>query len=165
MTEDQVSKSPSEIATDDLYGYHAAEFLKDAEKDPAKAVERFGFTIWHTVAPEKQMAIREKLGIKHTTANQLYDCGTLAAQNGDFAGAEPHLRAALEKDPDHGLAAYNLAFCLEQLGRKKDARKAYEQYLEIIDRATGRVDLRMAADGDLDEEKARILEHVEALGK
>ena len=161
MTDEQAVANQEQ--GEDLYAQHVHSFLDEAETDVAKAVTRFGFSLWHTVDPKRAQSFKDQLGLETRSANDHYNRGTMAAQNGDLEKAVEAFKAAVKMDPDHGLAVYNQAVCLENLGRKKDARKAYEQYLEILDRAQGRVDLLTAADGDLAEERARVEAHLESL--
>jgi len=163
MAEGQGAENAGEPKSGDLYARHVQDFVETAKRDLNEAIQRFGFTIWHSLPPEEAAKIKQQLGVQPLEAVDLYNRGTARAQQGDHAGAEADLRAALQKDPDHALAAYNYAVCLENLNRPDDARRAYEQYLAILERAANRTDVRRALGLDFAEEKARIRQHLETL--
>ena len=54
-----------------------------------------------------------------------------ALQREDFAAAAPFLEQALEEDPDHVEARFNLAFAYSRLERPADAMEQYEKLLVI----------------------------------
>jgi len=55
--------------------------------------------------------------------------GRLQHAAGRLAAAEAHYRAALEVEPSDGVAAFNLAVALDDMGRNTDALSAYHQAL------------------------------------
>jgi Flp pilus assembly protein TadD len=166
MVEDgQAAESAGEPKKQDLHSRHVDDFVTTSKRDPGEALQRFGFTVWHSLPAEEAAALKGKLELQPLEAVDYYNRGTSRAREGDFAGAETDLRTALRKDPGHALALFNLAVCLERLGRVGEARQAYEQYIEMLDRVRGRTDLQSALGVDISEEKARIRQHLDSLGR
>ncbi len=61
----------------------------------------------------------------------LNDLGCARLSSGDAAGAERDLRRVVARRPDWGVGWYNLGLALDALGRADEARRAYEQALEV----------------------------------
>ena len=53
------------------------------------------------------------------------------AQEGRIEDAIHHYRAALQSDPRHPIAAFNLGVALEDLGRTAEAIEAYQRAIDI----------------------------------
>jgi tetratricopeptide (TPR) repeat protein len=165
MAENQVVEPQAEPKKQDLYLRHVEGFVKNAEEDFDQALDRYGFTVWHSL-PAKQAAIlKERLGVRPLGAFDLYNRGTACAMEGKWADAEGHLRAALKMEPENAAAAFNLSVCLEKLGRFDDARAMYGNYMKILDRARGRRDAALGTEGEIAQELARVQQHIESFGK
>ncbi|KPL09845.1 hypothetical protein AMJ85_05950 [candidate division BRC1 bacterium SM23_51] len=165
MEEAQIAETQSEGRKQDLYTRHVEGFVKAAEDNLDQALERYGFTVWHSLPPKEAAILKERLGVSPLEAPDLYNRGTGYALEGKWAEAKADLRAAMEKDPDYAPAAFNLALCLEKTERFDQAREAYESYLEILDRARDRRDLALGSEVEIARETARIRQHLETLGK
>lgn len=163
--EEKIQNAPGEAEREDLYSRHVEEFVSLAQKDPDLALQCYGFTVWHSVPAKEAALLSERIGMEPRDATDLYNRGTAHAMEGEYEKAVEQLKAALAKDPDHALAAFNLAVCLENLERIGEARKAYERYLEILDRAEGRPDFPVGDEAEIEEEKARVREHLKELGE
>ncbi|MCX8035795.1 MAG: tetratricopeptide repeat protein [Candidatus Sumerlaeia bacterium] len=160
---DVVQAQPGETKPD-LYSRHVQSFVNLAEKDFSKALEQFGFSVWHSLSPKDAAVCREKAGLKLEYFDY-YNRGTAAAMENKWAEAVADLRAALKADPDFAPAAYNLALCLEKLERFDEAREAWRNYLKILDRVQDRTKRGVATDAEAAHEKARVQQHLESLGK
>lgn len=64
-------------------------------------------------------------------ADQSDDLGYAAIQKGDWASAEAQLRAGLTSEPNDSSRLLNLAYVLQNLGRRDEAMAAYRQVLTI----------------------------------
>jgi len=165
MEETRVAETQAEQKKQDLYSRHLTSFVEAAEQNFNKALDRFGFTVWHSLPPKDAAVLKERLGVQPLGAADLYNRGTAYAMEGKGAEAEADLRAALKTDPDYAPAAFNLGVCLEKAGRMDEAREAYRHYLKILDRVRNRRDLRLGSDAELATEVARVQQHLETLGK
>ena len=165
MEETQVAETTAEPKKQDLYARHIEGFVKVAERDMTKALAQYGFTVWHSLPPKEAAVLKDRVGVQKLGAPDYYNRGTANALEGKWSAAEADLRAALKADADYAPAAFNLAVCLEKIGRIEDARATYRHYLTILDRARGRHDLRLGSDSDVALETARVHQHLETLGK
>ena len=161
----EVVETQDALKKDGLYTCQVEDFLKSAKENIDEALDRYGFTLWHSLPRKAQVDITEKLGLKALEARDHYNRGTALALEEKYDAAEAELRIALKKDADYAPAAFNLALCLEKLERFGDARKMYEKYLTLLDRARGRRDLRVGSDEEIEKETARIHQHLDTLGK
>lgn len=165
MENNPAVEAPIEAKTQDIYVRHVEGFVKAAEENLDKALDQYGFTVWHSLPAKEAAVLKERLGAGALEATDLYNKGTAAAMDGQWAEAETNLRAALKRDPEYAAAAFNLAVCLEKRGRPDEARKVYETCIQILDRARGRRDRRWGTDAEIAQEAARIHQHLEILGK
>jgi len=165
MTDRETTEVQAERGGEHLYRRHIEGFLNIAEKDLDKALRLYGFTVWHSLPPKERTDIKERLGILELEASDYYNRATALLKEGKYAEAEADFRKALEKDPDFAPAAFNLAVALEKSGNLDEAREAYENYLEILDRAADRPDLRLGNEEQVEAEKARVRQHLESLGE
>jgi len=162
MEESQVTEVSGE-AKKDIYSRHVEGFVKAAEEDFDKALDRFGFTVWHSLPPKDAAVLKERLGIRPLEALDFYNRGTAYAMEAKWAEAEADLRQAVKADPESAQAVHNLAVCLENLGRLGEARETYRAYLKMLDRARGRRDFRFGTEAEIALETARIHQHLETL--
>ena len=165
MEETQVVEPQVEARKQDIYSRHVEGFIKAIESGMDKALGQYGFTVWHSVPAKQATMLKERLGVRQLDVSDLYNRGTVHAQEGRWAQAEADLRAALKMDAEHASAAFNLAVCLEKQERVKEARELYDSYLKILDRARGRRETRWGSDADMAQEMARIQQHLETIGK
>ena len=82
-------------------------------------------------------------------------------EDGAPAAAEKHYRAALEADPEHETAAFNLGVALEDLGRIDDALKAYRDAL-ALDPRNADAHYNLAGIYERRGEKQAALRHLKA---
>ncbi len=157
-------QSQPEETQPDLYSRHIQSFVNLAEKDFSKALEQFGFSVWHSLSPKDAAVCREKAGLKLEYFDY-YNRGTAAAMENKWAEAVADLRAALKADPDFAPAAFNLALCLEKLERFDEAREVWRNYLQMLDRVQERIKRGVASDAEAALEKARVQQHLDLLGK
>lgn len=163
--ETEVVETQEEPKKDEIYTRQIEGFLQSAQEDLDQALDRYGFTVWHSLPPRERVGLKEKLGIGPLNARDYHARGMAYALEDNYKAAEAELKAALKSDPDYAPAAFNLAVCQEKMERFDDARKSYEKYLKILDRARGRRDLRLGTDEEIEHEVARIHQHLETLGK
>ena len=163
MEESQVTEVTGETRKQELYSRHVEGFVKAADENFDKALNRFGFTVWHSLPPKDAAVLKERLGIRRLEASDFYNRGTACAMEGKWAEAEADLRQALKAEPESAPAVFNLAVCLENLGRPDEARETYRAYLKMLDRARGRRDFRFGTEAEIALETARIHQHLETL--
>jgi tetratricopeptide (TPR) repeat protein len=60
------------------------------------------------------------------------DAGEIYYRDRNYRGAELRFREALRYEPADPIATFELAESLEKLGKKAEARDAYQTYLEIL---------------------------------
>jgi tetratricopeptide (TPR) repeat protein len=165
MEDKSVAEVPVETKKEDLYTRHIAGFVKSAEENLDQALEAFGFTVWHSLPPKEAAVLKERLGMRPLDATDYYNRGTAYGMEGKWTEAQADLRAALKTDADCAPAAFNLAVCLEKMDRVEEAREAYRQYLNILDRARSRRNRRAGSETEIVQEAARVHLHLETLGK
>jgi len=139
--------------------------MRLAEGNFDRALEQYGFTVWHSLPAREAAIVKERLGAPSLGAADRYNRGTALARDGKLVEAEAHLRAALKAEADFAPAAFNLAVCLEKRGAIEQAQEVYQDCLKILDRLRNRGDHRFGSDSEIVQEVARIRQHLETLGK
>lgn len=133
---DQVQSAPEVTETgsaeeQDLYQTEVSRYMDTLDRGLDEAFERYGFTLFHSLPPARQVELSEKLGLLRHDAIDHYNLGGLAVEREDFETAIQHFQKALELDGTLADAAYNLALALERLDRKSDAINAWSRFLEL----------------------------------
>jgi tetratricopeptide (TPR) repeat protein len=115
----------------------AAKLSRPADAEPPLALRAtaegwyaFGCEIEGTQPDEARAAYARALQLDPALAPAHVNWGCLEHEAGRHAEAERHYRAALALGED-ATARFDLAVVLEDLGRRADARAAYEQVLAV----------------------------------
>ncbi len=61
---------------------------------------------------------------------------------GRYRSAKKHLRSAVALDPTYAVSFRNLGVVNARLGKRKDAKKAYEEYIRLAPTAEDAPDVR-----------------------
>jgi Flp pilus assembly protein TadD len=73
--------------------------------------------------------LNKVLELDPTSATAYGNLGADALSSGDMAGAIVHLTRALELEPRQYTVLYNLALALDSVGRRDEARRAMERFV------------------------------------
>jgi Flp pilus assembly protein TadD len=76
-----------------------------------------------------RQAFRKVLELDPTSATAYANLGADALSSGDLQAAVGHLTRALELDPHQYTVLYNLAMALDSLGRREEARRDMERFI------------------------------------
>lgn len=129
-TQDQFG-GESEPAQEDLYQTEISRYADVLDRNPEEAFERYGFTLFHSLPPVKQIELSQKVGLMHFTALDHYNLGVLAIEEGDLNKGIEHFQKSLELDGRQAESAFNLAVAYERLDRKSDAINTWSRFLEL----------------------------------
>jgi tetratricopeptide (TPR) repeat protein len=124
-------------------------YRESIEEDMALGNKYFGFTLLYSLQPDEYLKTRHRLGFKEQSSHDHYNSGVVAAQDEDYAKALKHFDKALKEKPEWMEAVYNRAVVLEKLDRTKDAIRAWDACMALIDEES--------------EERAEIQEHINEL--
>lgn len=117
----------------DFYDAEVARFEAFLDRDPNEAFHRYGLTLIHSLPPQKQVELAQKMGFIPKTALDYYNLACLAIERQDVTAALGLLQQALKLDNEMEDAIYNLALCHERLGNKSEALNQWKKYLEIAE--------------------------------
>jgi tetratricopeptide (TPR) repeat protein len=111
------------------------EFDQGIHKEGEKAYRRWGFALFHSLAPERRVEESMRLGFKPTDPLDHYNLGCHYAQQLQFDKAVEEFSQALKAKPGFLEAQYNLALSQEMSGDLVAARKTWNAYLEKCENA------------------------------
>ncbi len=135
---------------EDFYDNEVNRYVATVDRDLSEAFQRYGFTLYHSLPPAKQVQLAEKLGFLSNDAVDQYNLAGVAIAEEDWAKATKLLQKALELDGTFAEAAYNLAMCHEKQGKKSDAINLWSRFQEL----TQNDDDRRAVEAHLAELRA-----------
>lgn len=135
---------------EDFYDSEVTRYVATVERDLGEAFQRYGFTLYHSLPPTKQVQLAEKLGFLVNDAVDHYNLAGVAIAEEDWAKATKLLQKALELDGTFAEAAYNLALCHEKQGKKSEAINLWSRFQEL----TQNEDDRKAVEAHLTELRA-----------
>ena len=111
-----------------LYEKQIDRFVQTAESGVIGALNRYGFTLFHSLPAEERMLRQEELGIACKDPSDLYNLGLAHASKQHFDRAIACWEKALKAEPEMGAALFNIAVAHEQMGDLKRAREEYKRY-------------------------------------
>ena len=102
--------------------------------DRATTISRFELLMKSRIADEAQVAT-DTLALDPLNSHALSVLGRVSRNNGQPQVMVPFCRAALERDPGHTRARYELAVAFAMLGRSEQARQLIDlnRFIEVID--------------------------------
>lgn len=106
------------------------DFQTSLDGDRMSAYRRWGFAMFHSIAPEKAHAELGSLGLKPRDALDHYNLGCSLATREQFAQAAKAFEQALKLDENLVEARFNLALAREKSGEASAAKKLWNEYLE-----------------------------------
>lgn len=121
-----VSNEPQE---EQFFDLELARYEAVLERSLDEALERYGFTLFHSLPGLKQVELHQKLGFPVRDAIDQFNLAALAISREDYKGAVQLLEKAIKEEPTMGDAYYNLALCCEKLDRRNEAIKNWEEAL------------------------------------
>lgn len=133
----QAAEAPAEqppaepTLTETLVG----RFEESIQKDGQNAYGRWGFALFHSLAPERIVEESIRLGFKPTDALDFYNLGCFHAHKEQYSKAVDAFEKALKQNPNLLQAQYNLALAQEMAGDVSAARKTWNAYLERCENA------------------------------
>ena len=112
----------------------AAAFRQAAQLDPGQPGPPF-YLGWVMLeqgkAAESEKFLREAIRLDPTLAEAHFRLALALITRKDFAAAVASLRKAIELLPNFDLAWYNLGKCYTWMGKKEEARKAFDRFREL----------------------------------
>ncbi|MCX7017929.1 MAG: tetratricopeptide repeat protein [bacterium] len=117
----------------DLYQREIERFHLCLDDNMEEAFQRYGFSLFHSLPPLKQIEIAKKIGIASATPLDYYNLGCLDVSREDYKAAVSHFKKALALDPGCADATYNLALCQEKLNHKSEAAELWTRYRELAE--------------------------------
>ncbi|NQU44127.1 tetratricopeptide repeat protein [bacterium] len=117
----------------ELYDNELAFYRATLSENLEEGLERYGFALFHSLPPEDRYIHMEKLKLPMNEAADHYNLGNARAIREEYDKAVKAWQKALEIDPSLKEACFNIALALEKLGKKSEARKRYQTYLENVE--------------------------------
>jgi len=116
-----------------LHRLEVQRFERLLQEDPAYAYRRCGLALLYSLPGRRLVEELKKFGWKARDAQDLFNCGALHSEAGDHKGALKYYEKAVEIDPRHWSAHYNLALTYEQLEDARKARAAMQKCVKILE--------------------------------
>ncbi len=118
----------------DLYELEIERFMDLLEQDPDYALQRYGFTTFYSLPPEKLFQLKNDLNWKGREALDYYNLGTIECQEGKYKEALKHFEKAESLGCDQPELFYNMALVFEEKGNTEKASEYYQKYIDEIER-------------------------------
>lgn len=141
QTLDTPADIPAPVVEDkgpELLEIEIERYVQALEADPAAAMRQYGFTLFHSLPPLRQVALTEKLGLAPAEPNDHFALAALAISREEYKAAVGQLQKCLAADPECADAVYNLALCYEKLGNKSQAVQQWNRFLEMTESSEDR---------------------------
>ena len=126
-------KTPPSQPPKSLYTMEIDRYRTFLKRGFNTAYKFYGFTLFHSLAPEEKVELFQKLGFEPKNPEDFYNLGCLAAQKEDYTTARDFFQKTLDVAADFEEAYYNLALTQEHLGDEKAAIHNWEMYNEFLD--------------------------------
>lgn len=117
----------------DFYQGEIERYQETIDRDLDESFLRYGFSLYHSLPPEKLVVLNQKLGFFKGDAIDKYNLAGLEILEENYAKAAEILEESLKEEPELADAIYNLALCYEKMDRKNDALPLWQQYQELIE--------------------------------
>ncbi len=139
-----------------LYEFEIGRFLDLLEQDRNYAFQRYGFTNFYSLPPEKLFQLKNDMGWKGRDALDYYNLGTIECQEGRLKEALKHFEKAESMNCDQPELYFNMAVIMEEKEDKPSAKKYYQKYIDAVEKLD---DIPKSLQKELDE----VREHVKTL--
>src|SRR5688572_22186637 len=116
---------------EDFYLSEVTRYEATVDRDLDEAFKRYGFTLWHSLPPIKQVQLAKKLGFMGNDAIDHFNLAGVEIANERWDQAAKLLQKSLELDGTFADAAYNLAMVYEKLDRRSDAINVWSRFQEL----------------------------------
>lgn len=116
-----------------FYRLEVQRFEQLLQQDPAYAYRRCGLALLYSLPGKTMVEELKRFGWKARDAQDLFNCGALQSEAGDHKGALKYYEKAVEIDPRHWSACFNLALTYQQLGDGRKARSAMQKCVKILE--------------------------------
>jgi tetratricopeptide (TPR) repeat protein len=130
--EDFDDAGPTETVAD-FYDHEVDRYSAALDEDLEDAMQRYGFTLFHSLPFTKQLELGRKLGFEPRDAVDFYNLAGVEIEAERYEAAIKLLQQALKADGQFADAAYNLALSHERLGNRGEAAKQWNRYLELTE--------------------------------
>lgn len=138
---------------EELFKETMERFQRLLARNQNKALDRFGWSLFHSLPEDVKTRLREELGLEvPANATNIYNKGVLAASSEDWPGAIKAFETALEMDPTMLSALINLALATEKNGNGAKGRELFARFLE-----------QAAGNESLAEDIAKVRSHLEEI--
>src|SRR5687768_1207826 len=117
-----------EESSEDFYLAEVTRYEATVDRDLDEAFKRYGFTLYHSLPPVKQVQLAKKLGFMGTDAVDHFNLAGVEIAGERWDAAAKLLQKSLELDGTFADAAYNLALVYEKLDRKNDAINLWSRF-------------------------------------
>jgi tetratricopeptide (TPR) repeat protein len=118
-------------SSEDFYQSEVSRYEATVDRDLDEAFKRYGFTLYHSLPPVKQVQLAKKLGFMVNDAVDHFNLAGVEIASEHWTEAAKLLQKALELDGTFADAAYNLALVYEKLDRKSDAINLWSRFQEL----------------------------------
>jgi tetratricopeptide (TPR) repeat protein len=143
MTEDRM----------DIYEFEKSRFAELLETDETYAYKRYGLTLLYSLEPEETFSLRHTMGWDGNDALDLYNKGTIEAQNDRLTEAMNFYKEAEKLGCDQPELFFNMAVILEENENIKDAVSYYQKYIDASEKWD---EIPKGLQAELDEARAHI---------
>lgn len=117
----------------DFYDDEVTRYTAVVDENLDKAFKQYGFTLFHSLPPGKQVQVAQKLGMMKGDAIDNFNLASLSIEKEDWGKAVELLKKALQQDSSLADAEYNLALCYERQGNQGEATKHWKKFLDVSD--------------------------------
>lgn len=116
-----------------LFSAEMQRFQRLLQEDPAYAYRRCGLSLLYSLPGEPMLDELAKFNWKPQGAQDLYNLGARKSQAGNHKEALKYYEMAVEADPEHWSAFFNLALTYKELDDTRKARSAMQKCVKILE--------------------------------
>ena len=146
-----------------LYQMEMERYQATVDGSPEGALDRYGFTLFHSLTAENFLKYRSEIGFQPQCALDYYNLGCVAASDEDTKVALKHFVKCLSMSADFAPAIFNIASINEQQGNKTEAIKLYEKYCNLVMKQSSHGDYQVASIEDREAEVEAIRNYIKEL--
>lgn len=139
----------------DLYEFEKGRFKELLAEDKKYAYKRYGLTLLYSLEPEETLQFRSDLGWNEKDPLDLYNLGTVEAENENYKEAMQFFQQAEAAGCDQPELFYNIGAVYENDGENGRAIEYYQKYIDLSEKWD---DLPKGLQADLDETRDHIKE-------
>jgi tetratricopeptide (TPR) repeat protein len=139
----------------DLYTTEVKRFQDLLKENQAYAFERYGWTMFYSIPPERIHEMKAQFGWKPVTPLDHYNAGSILCRVGKIAQGLKHLEQAHEMGLDIPELCYNLALAYEKREDKRRAKAYFRKFIDVVEKQNY---IKPSLRQSLDEVRAHLQE-------